>query len=183
MSTEKQPKKKLKSLLSAISPIIIGLAIGATLNGLVIFNAIVPTESMETTIMTNDRLIGLRLAYLNSEPERGDIITFDYPDNPKITLVKRIVGLPGETITIVDGEVFIDGDAVPLDEPYINPAEVPVGDFGPYVVPDGCYFVLGDNRNHSVDSRYWESTHFVSKESITSKIFYRYYPSFSKINE
>ena len=172
---------KRKQVVGALGPIMVGLLVAVALKTCVIFNAVVPTESMEPTIMPGDRLIGSKLSYRFGEPERGDIITFHGPEGSGSYLVKRIVGLPGETVTIVSGEVFIDGESVPLMEEYINPDETPTGDCGPYVVPEGCYFVMGDNRNHSYDSRYWTATNFVEKDEIISKILFRYYPTISGV--
>ena len=112
---------------------------------------------MEPTIMTGDRIIGSRLAYWFSDPQRGEIIIFDYPDDESVQYVKRIIGLPGEEIRISGGNVYIDGSSDPLDEPYIMEAMAAAPD-AVYVVPEDCYFVLGDNRNHSNDSRFWENT-------------------------
>mgnify|MGYP000703106790 CR=1 FL=1 len=87
------------------------LAIGAAflIKNYLIINADVPTGSMENTIMTGDRLIGNRLAYLKSTPQRGDVVIFHYPDNEEELYVKRVIGLPGETVTVKDGKVYIDG--------------------------------------------------------------------------
>lgn len=161
--------------------IVIGLSIALLIREFIVFNANVPSESMETTVMTNDKLIGYRLAYLNKVPERGDIITFESPDNPGVTFLKRIIGLPGETLNIIDGKVYINNSDTPLDEPYINKREEPKGDFGPYVIPEGSYFVMGDNRNNSLDSRYWETTNFISIDDISSKIIFKYFPRLEKV--
>ncbi len=142
----------------------------------IILNAVVPTGSMKNTINPNDRIIANRLAYLFSEPKRFDIIIFPYPDDEDIIYVKRIIGLPGETVEIIDGEVYINGSETPLYDYFVT-VEKPTGNFGPYVVPDDCYFVLGDNRNDSKDSRYWENK-FVSKDKILGKVIFKYYPNF-----
>ena len=181
MNNAEKSTSKIKRFIDFALPVVIGFAIAGVLKSFVFINVVVPTESMVSTIEIGDRLIGSRLAYLSEGPERGDVVTFDYPDNPDILFVKRVVGLPGETITIFGGKVYINDSVFPLDEPYVNSAEIPEGDFGPYVVPDDCYFVLGDNRNHSVDSRYWETTNFVAKDCISSKVLFRYYPSFENV--
>ncbi len=170
-----------KKILGVVAPVAVGLLIAAALRTFVIFNAVVPTGSMEPTIMPGDRLVGSKLSYRFNEPERGDVITFPDPDGSGAYLVKRIVGLPGETVNIVNGKVYIGDSHVPLTENYVNPKEEPTGDFGPYTVPEDCYFVMGDNRNHSYDSRYW-SVHFVERDNITSKITFRYHPKLSRVN-
>ena len=174
--------KNVKKVADMLVPIVVGVAIAGLLKTFVVFNAFVPTPSMEPSIMTGDRLIGSKLSYAFGEPERGDIITFYSPDEPKVTYVKRIIGLPGETVNIVEGKVYINGSETPLDEPYVNPDDAPKGDFGPYVVPEDAYFVMGDNRNNSLDSRFWESTNFVTRDEISSKIIFRYYPNVSKVD-
>ncbi len=99
--------------------------------------------------MTGDKLIALiKSAYWFNDPERGDIIIFEYPDNEEEWFIKRVIALPGETVEVRDGKVYINNSTTPLDEPYIK--EEPVEDFGPYTVPKDGYFVMGDNRNNSM---------------------------------
>ena len=119
------------------------------------------------------RVFGNRLAYIFGEPKRFDIIIFRYPDDEKQLFIKRIIGLPGETVEIHDGQIFIDGSKTPLKD--VTTKEFMQGSFGPYTVPDNCYFVMGDNRNNSKDSRYWEHT-FVTDDEIVGKAFLRYWP-------
>ncbi|MCR5672553.1 MAG: signal peptidase I [Lachnospiraceae bacterium] len=162
---------------------LIVIAISATLAFLldkfIIVNAKIPSASMEPTIMTGDRLIGNRLAYINSSPERGDVVIFLYPDNEKEYFIKRVIGLPGETVTIKSGKVYINDSTAPLDESaYI--VSVPVGDFGPYKVPEGAFFMMGDNRNNSMDSRYWNHP-YVYKDKILGKAWVRYFPKMSQV--
>ena len=130
---------------------------------------------MENTIIPGDRLIGNRLAYLSSGPERGDIIIFYYPDNEEETYVKRVIGLPGDTVRIENAQVFINEEETPLEEPYLK-EEWTVAT-GPYTfeVPEGCYFVMGDNRNDSWDARYWTNT-YVAEEKILGKAIFTYWP-------
>ena len=123
--------------------------------------------------MPGDRVFGNRLAYVFSEPERFDIIIFKYPDDESQLFIKRIIGLPGETVEIRGGNIYIDGSEEPLDD--VDTKETMEGSFGPYTVPEGCYFVMGDNRNNSRDSRYWEHT-FVSEDEIVGKAVFRYWP-------
>lgn len=148
------------------------------INNVVLINAKIPSESMEKTIMTNDRIFGFRLAYTFDEPKRYDIIIFRYPDNPEELFIKRIIGLPGETVFIREGKVYIGDSQEPLDDSFCP--EEPLGDFGPYEVPEGSYFMLGDNRNYSKDSRFWNNQ-YVSKDQIVGKALLRYFPSMKKI--
>ena len=131
----------------------------------------VPTGSMEETVMTGSRILINRLAYVLEEPERGDIVAFYYPDNPQEIYLKRVMGLPGETIEGVDGYVYING--VKLEDDYTS--QVLEKDFGPFEVPEGCYFMMGDNRNNSWDSRYWQNK-YVEKSEILGKVSLEFYP-------
>ena len=143
-------------------------------NNVLLINAKIPSESMEDTIMTGDRIFGNRLAYINKDPQRFDIVIFKYPDDETQLFIKRVIGLPGETVETRDGKVYIDGAETPLDDSFTP--EPPQGNWGPEVVPEGSYFMLGDNRNRSKDSRFWTNT-FVKKEKILGKAVLRYFPS------
>ncbi len=169
----KEKENWKKELISFCLHLIIAAGIGLLIGKVLIVNAKIPSESMENTIMTGDRLIALRTAYWFDEPKRGDIVVFHYPDDEKELYIKRVIGEPGDTVEGKDGEVYVNGKA--LEEPYI--AEKIEEDFPAYQVPEGSYFVMGDNRNCSWDSRYWENT-FVKKEKILGKAFVRYYPSY-----
>lgn len=139
----------------------------------IVVNANIPSGSMKNTIMPGDRIIGNRLAYRNADPERFDIIVFRFPDDKEKVYIKRIIGLPNETVTIVDGKIYINNSKEALCDTYS--LEPMTGSFGPYIIPDGNYFVMGDNRNNSFDSRFWENT-FVAKEDILGKASFRYWP-------
>lgn len=148
-------------------------------NHLLIMNTVVPSGSMEDTIPKPSRIISLRVSYWFSDPERGDVILFDPPDGGDYYYVKRVIGLPGETVEVRDGKVYINDAEEPLDEPYVK--GIPTGDFGPYQVPEGYYFVMGDNRNNSSDSRYW-NTPYVSRDSIHAKAVFGYWPRIFSIH-
>lgn len=180
---EKAPKSKLRELLDFMLPIIIALVIAMLLKTFVFANAVVPTGSMLNTIQLGDKVIASRLAYVTNDPERYDIIIFKYPDDyydkgETTYFVKRVIGLPGETVRIQNGIVYVTkvGDKNPtkIDDSFVTNC-IPIGDFGPYEVPEDSYFVLGDNRNNSEDSRYWRHT-YVDKDLIIGKVKYRYYP-------
>lgn len=127
--------------------------------------SLIPSESMESTIMTGDIVISSRYDISEDELNRYDIVIFTPPDFPDEVYIKRLIGLPGETIEVRDGEVYADG--VKLDSSFTNGPQNRKGD-GTYVVPEGCYFFLGDNRNNSYDSRFW-LTAFVPQENIIAK--------------
>ena len=161
-----------EELISWIKTIVLAVLIALFINFVLIVNATVPTGSMENTIMTKDRVVALRMSYLFSDPERGDVVIFKYPDDETMLYVKRVIGLPGDTVEIKDGGVYINGSEEPLEEDYIR--ETTEGDYGPYEVPEGCYFMMGDNRNNSLDSRFWNNK-FVEEDKILGKVVCKYY--------
>jgi signal peptidase I len=128
----------------------------------------IPSGSMENTLQVGDMIFVNRFLYLFKSPQRGDVVVFKYPENPNQDFVKRLIGLSGDTVVILDGKVLINGTA--LDEPYIK--ESSVDDYGPVVVPADSYLMLGDNRNNSRDSRYWG---FLPKSLVKGKAFLIYW--------
>ena len=120
----KVPKKSKfdwkKELWEWVKIIVSAAVIALVLNTFIIANSQVPSGSMENTIMTGDRVIGFRLSYLFQEPERGDVVIFRFPDDEKIYYVKRIIGLPGDTVDIYDGHVYLNGSDTPMEEPYVR---------------------------------------------------------------
>lgn len=162
-----------KEFMEYLKMIIFVVAVVLVVNNFLLINAKIPSESMEQTIMTGDRVFGNRLAYVFGEPERYDIIIFKYPDNEKELFIKRIIGMPGETVEIKDGKVYINGSEEPLKDSFTP--ETPVGDYGSYTVPEDSYFVLGDNRNYSRDSRFWNNP-YVAEDKILGKAVLRYFP-------
>ena len=175
--TRKEPGKG-KMLLEYVQIFVIAALLALFCSKVLIVNANIPSGSMENTIHPGDRIIGSRLAYLRKEPERKDIILFRFPDDESQIFIKRVIGLPGETVRIEDGKVYINDSEEPLDEPYLK--EVMEGDFGPYVVPEDSYFVMGDNRNNSKDSRYWIDQ-FVEKDEIIAEAMFQYFPKIRKV--
>ena len=163
-----------KEIFEWVKIIVSAALIAFVLNTFIIANSEVPSGSMENTIMTGDRVIGSRLSYHFEDPKRGDIAIFRFPDNEKIYYVKRIIGLPGETVDIVDGKVYINGSDEPLDEPYIREPMIPEEPMH-FEVPENCYFMMGDNRNYSMDARRWENT-YVKRDKIIAKVLFRYFP-------
>jgi signal peptidase I len=155
----------------------------------------IPTGSMENNLLIGDHLLvnkfvfaptltGVEDRLLPIDPiRRGDIIVFKYPEDPERDFIKRTIGLPGETIELRNKKVYVDGK--PLDEPYVHflfPAgdegDVDVNDFdvrrnyGPVTVPDDHYFMMGDNRDNSQDSRYWG---FMPRSYVKGKALFVYF--------
>ena len=126
-------------------------------------------QSMEPTLQQDQRLIVSKLSYRLHKPQRGDIVVFHDPQDPSRNLIKRIIGLPGEIVEVRNGQVFVNEQ--PLDEPYLDSynmrAEPPIP------VPDGYYFVMGDNRNNSSDSRSWGA---LAAAKIVGKAAFTYWP-------
>ena len=173
--SKEEKTSPLKEALSWVLTFAAAILVALVLKNFVIINATVPTGSMENTIMPGDDLFGFRLAYQFSEPKRGDIIIFKYPDDEEEKYVKRIIGLPGETVRISNAKVYIDDSETPLQEEYLKDEwTVATGPFE-FQVPEGCYFVMGDNRNDSWDARYWGNT-YVAREKIIGKAEWVYFP-------
>ena len=180
--SEKQEVSKLKEAISFMTPIVIALIVAILLKTFIFANAVVPTGSMINTIQEGDRIIASRLAYINEDPKRYDVIIFHYPDDESQLFVKRIIGMPGETINIKNGIVYItdaSGNTTEARSDFVTNC-VPTGDFGPYTVQLGSYFVMGDNRNDSWDARYWKKKN-VEKKKIIGKVKFRYFPNPSEI--
>jgi signal peptidase I len=134
----------------------------------------IPSGSMLPTLEINDRLIVDKVSYHFQNPQRKDIIVFNpthrlEEQNYHDAFIKRIIGLPGETIAIKDGQVYVNGR--PLQEKYVR--ESPQYPYGPVTVPPNSYLVLGDNRNNSYDSHYWG---FVPREKIIGRATVRFWP-------
>lgn len=185
----KKPKSKLNETAEFLAPIVIAFVFAMILRTFVFANAQVPTGSMLNTIQQGDRIIASRLSYVINEPERYDIVIFEYPDweiddayNEKTYFVKRVIGLPNETVEVKSGIVYVttaDGKRIQLDDSFVTNG-IPSGNYGPFKVPEGCYFMMGDNRNNSKDSRFWKNK-YVPENKILGKVKFRYYPNISKI--
>ena len=157
----------------------------------------IPTGSMENNLLIGDHLLvnkfafaptltGIEQMLLPIDPiRRGDIIVFKYPEDPERDFIKRVIGLPGETVELRSKKVYIDGK--PMDEPYVQFLFTPSDDegpfdydvrmqYGPVTVPPGQYFMMGDNRDNSQDSRYWG---FLPAEYVKGKALFVYF-SFSE---
>lgn len=221
---EKRPKSKLQEAVDFLLPIVIAVIVAVLLKMFVFANAVVPTGSMMNTINEQDRIIASRLAYINKEPQRYDIILFDYPDDESQIFVKRVIGLPGETVEVINGIAYVtdkNGNTTETDQSFITTA-TPTGNYGPYYIPEkgetittdgincyaengmrvgfagftdkycepnssgeyvvteNLYFCMGDNRNRSHDSRFWDNA-YVKESKILGEAKFKYYPEFEML--
>ena len=199
--TEKEDKLDVKAeIFSWIRAFAFAIVIALGLNSFIILNVTVPSGSMENTIMTGDRLFGLRLTYLFTEPKRGEIVVFNYPVyealGKKKKFIKRIIGLPGETVEIRESKIYINGSETPLDEPYLKEEWVAGNNGFVFEVPEDSYLMLGDNRNRSSDARAWPTVakkefaaegktisdedaaalSYVKRSAILGRAYVRYWP-------
>ena len=127
--------------------------------------------SMAPTLEDQDRLIVNKFAYRVGEPHRGDIVMLYYPVDPDKSFVKRVIAEEYDTVRIVDGNVFVN--EAPMKDDFVPEEYRAHDDWGPQVIPEGYYFVLGDHRNNSSDSRHWG---FVPKRYIIGKVQIRWWP-------
>ncbi len=167
--------KVVKEILSNVIWLAVVFALTMLIIEFVVQRTVVSGESMMYTLQDEDSLLVDKISYRFSDPERFDIVIFPYPSDPEECFIKRIIGLPGETIQIDDeGKIWIDGEI--LEENY--GAEV-IWDAGlasePITLGDDEYFVMGDNRNHSMDSRD-PSVGNIKRDDFIGKAFIRIYP-------
>lgn len=173
-------KRVARDIFSYVAVVAGAVFIWLVVSNFVLFNAKIPSASMSPALNVSDRLFGFRLAYLFSEPDRGDVVIFNhrcYENEEKELMIKRIIGLPGETVEINDGKLYIDGKL--YEESYIK--EEMLEDFEACKIPEGSYFVMGDNRNISDDSRSWDYK-YITKDEILAKAWIKYRPEISVIS-
>lgn len=162
--------------------IAVGLVLAALVRAFVCETFVVPSGSMLDTIQIGDLLLGEKVSPRASGVHAGEIVTFDDPDNPGTTLVKRVVATGGQVVELKDGQAYVDGTA--LSEPYVEGRPTyPLDRWSstaldgpvsyPYVVPDGSVWVMGDNRTNSLDSRYFGA---VPVSSVTSHVLFVWWP-------
>ena len=184
----RQKKSVLREYGEAI---LIALLIALFIRSFVVQAFKIPSGSMIPTLLVGDHLLVSRFSYgirnpvtgtlwidTGGRPKRGDIIVFRYPVNPSQDFIKRIIGLPGDTIEIVDKKVYINGEPYKDEhavfyDPRIIPGNIqPRDNFGPVTVPEGKLFVMGDNRDNSYDSRFWK---FVDMKAVKGRAFILYW--------
>ncbi len=181
-------------IISWIKMIVVAVVAAFIINQFIIINATVPTGSMENTIMAKDRVIGLRLSYMFGDPQRGDIVVFKFPLDEEKNYIKRVIGLPGETVKIEDSKVFIYDSATgelkeELKEDYLKEEWLVMNDGYEFKIPADRYLMMGDNRNASADARDWqtkveqfpdiygtdEDIIYVHKDKILGKAYFAYW--------
>ena len=185
----KAMKKKIfrQKIVSAVVTCMFALAAVIVINNFIIVNAHVASPSMGYTVQSGDRIVAFRGSYLFRDPRRYDIVIFRGPPGDRTLYVKRILGLPGETLIIIDGHVYINGSAAPQRYDFVmgpltgdygiyNPE---TGELEPFVIPEGHYFMLADYRAIAVDSRRWDEI-YVPRERIMGRVVFRYFP-FAKL--
>lgn len=176
---EESSKSTLRSWLSVLVMLAIVALITVGLRMFVFVPYEIPSGSMEETIMTGDMVFSEKVSYYMRSPQRGDIVTFDDPQVAGRTLIKRVIATGGQTVDLQNGHVVVDG--VQLDEPYTNGKEsYPLSHTAPGVsitypitIPEGCLWVMGDNRTASQDSRYFG---YISASSVTGRGAMIYWP-------
>lgn len=182
--------KKKSTIWEYAESIIIALVLALVISTFVVQAFKIPSESMEPTLEIGDHLLvnkfiyGIKIPFTSinlfpwKSPQRGDVIVFIYPLEPDKDFIKRVIGVGGDTVRIVNKKLYINGVEVPdphavYKEDTILPGEVQKRDnFGPVTVPKGNLFVLGDNRDRSLDSRFWG---FVPLEDVKGKAFIIYW--------
>ena len=154
-----------------IRDILLSLSIAAVVIVFLCQPVKVEGTSMLPQLADEQRIFVSKIAYRFDSIERGDVIVFRFPDDPSRSYIKRVVGLPGETVEIRRGEVLINGGTFP--EPYVPRRYRDPSSHPPFVVGQGTYYVLGDHRNTSNDSRTWGT---VAEAFITGKAVFAYWP-------
>jgi signal peptidase I len=170
MEAVEQPNSRTKSALrELVETVLLTLLIYALVRSFLFENYRVVGRSMIPTLEDDQYLAVNKLDYRLHEPQRGDIIVFRDPSSDERKLIKRVIGLSGELIEIREGQVYINSQ--PLDEPYIEAP--PRYFYPPTQVPEGQYFVMGDNRNNSSDSHNWGT---LPRDMIVGKAWVSYWP-------
>lgn len=167
----------IKTILSLIVMLALALGLSWLLREYVVQPYEIPSGSMETTIMTDDKLFSEKISYYTGDIKTGDIVTFEDMEIPGRILIKRCIATAGQTIDLEDGVVYVDG--VPLNEPYTNgqrsdPLGTTLTEISyPYTIPTGHIWVMGDNRTNSKDSRYFGA---VAESTVTGRAWLIYWP-------
>jgi signal peptidase I len=168
----------LKSIGLYVSSIVFAVCLALLIRTFAVQAFNIPSGAMKQSILVGDHIAVNKFIYAFKKPQKGDIIVFKYPVEPEKYFIKRVVGLPGDTIEARDKIIYVNNE--PLEEPYVihtDPHIFPNGlnqrdNFDPIKIPEGKLFVLGDNRDQSYDSRFWG---FVDRKGIKGKAFVIYW--------
>jgi len=182
--------KKENVVRDWVEPAFEAILIAIVIRALVIQAFRIPTSSMEDTLLIGDHLIANKFVYGTyvpgredkifkiSKPKRGEIVIFRFPEDPKYMFIKRCIGLPGDKIEIINKKVYVNDE--PLEEPYVYHKDMRVlprrygrDNYGPVIVPEEKFFVMGDNRDYSHDSRFWG---FLPYDNLRGKAWVVYWP-------
>ena len=161
-----------KNLLEWAGTIVVAIVLSLVIRSYVAEARWIPSESMLPTLKVGDHLMTDKISYQFKSIQRGDIVVFTPPAEAHIdedALIKRVIGLPGDSVSIQERTVYINGK--PLKEPYL--LEKPREDLKPFTVPEDHVFVMGDNRNNSYDSRFWGP---LPTDNIIGRAMFLYYP-------
>lgn len=163
-------KRKKSTMREMLESVVIAVVLAAVIRLFILEPFYIPSGSMEPTLMINDRIIVSKVTYQLREPQPGDIVVFKFPLDPSRNFVKRLIATGGDTVEIKDSVLYINNK--PVQENYL-PSGLKFQDYGPKKVPEGYYFMMGDNRNNSDDSRVWG---FLDKKLIVGKAEVIYWP-------
>lgn len=169
MEKEKAQKKEKSELRELIEVIISSVAIAAFLIIFVVQAFYIPSGSMIPTLMPGDRILVNKFIYRFTEPKPGDIMVFRFPLDPKRHFIKRVIALEDQTVELRQGKLYINDKLI--EQPYLP--HLYQNDFGPFKVPKGQFFMLGDNRDNSEDSRFWGG---VPRKNVIGQAFVTYWP-------
>lgn len=168
----------LRTLLDIVILVVVVIVLTFGLRTFVFQAYEIPSGSMEETIMPGDMVFSEKITYYGRDPQPGDIVTFTDPEDDSRILIKRVIATGGQTVDLRDGRVYVDGEL--RDEPYTQgkPSVELEPAYGteityPYTVPEGCIWVMGDNRTNSQDSRYFGA---VDASAVTGKAIFIYWP-------
>lgn len=165
--TATDPRKAIREIVETV---LIAVVLALVVRGLIVETYVVLGPSMEPTLHEPERLFVNKIGYRLHAPERGDIVVFAYPRDTSRNFIKRVIALPGETVEIREGRVYVDGAFI--EETYVAYPDTH-GDYGTITVPRDHVFVMGDNRRNSEDSRYFGPVPF---DNIRGKAFLVYWP-------
>jgi len=178
----KEDKKRKSTIREYAEALVIAIVLALIIRMFVVEAFKIPSGSMIPTLLVGDHLLVSKFIYKFAEPEREDIIVFKYPDDPSRNFIKRIIAVGGDVIEVRDKAVYVNGaqqqeqgyDVQHVSQEVLSAEYSPRDNFGPVTVPPNSYFMMGDNRDSSLDSRFWQNR-FVNRRSIVGKALIIYW--------